>query len=174
MVTLADALTVLYPAASPLVDYTVADDGTGPRIAAWHLPGLQPTAEQLAAVTPEHVAMVRAGAQMTAAGALLLSSEPVSRAVRASDSVGYELRNNVAEVLGVVIDHVDELAAMPRAGRAAAIAGWIAADRLAWEQDGGVWAEVPPTPAAVLATGTDRVQRDELLPLVGAAVASGV
>lgn len=108
-----------------------------------------------------------------AAAALLQSGDPVPRAVRASDSVGYELRNNVAELLGVVIDHLEELAALPRAERSAALVAWVAADRAAWEAAGGVWALEPPAPAAVVATGADRVQADELLPLVGAAVAAG-
>jgi hypothetical protein len=108
-----------------------------------------------------------------AAAALLQSPDAIPRAVRASDAVSYQLRNNVAELLGVVIDHVDELAAMQRANRQAAILAWIAADRAAWEQAGGVWAEPPPAPSEVYATGTDRVQRDELLPMVGAAVAAG-
>lgn len=107
------------------------------------------------------------------AAALLQSGDAVPRAVRASDSVGYELRNNIAEVVGVLIDHIDELAALPRAERAAAIVAWIAADRAAWEAAGGVWAEIPPTPEAVYTTGTDRVQGDELLPLVAAAVMNG-
>jgi hypothetical protein len=102
--------------------------------------------------------------------ALMTDGGSVPRAVRASDVVSYQLRNNVAEVLGVLIDHVDELAAMPSASRRAAILGWIAADRTAWEQAGGVWAEPPPEPAEVYDTGTDRVQRDELVPLVGAAI----
>ncbi len=59
MVALADALGVLFPAAVPLRDYEVRDDGTGPRIAAWHLPDPQPTAEQIAAVTPAQVAAAR-------------------------------------------------------------------------------------------------------------------
>jgi hypothetical protein len=106
------------------------------------------------------------------AAALMTDGGSVPRAVRASDVVSYQLRNNVAEVLGVVIDHVDELAAMPRASRRAAILAWIAADRLSWEQAGGVWAEPPPAPSEVYDTGSDRVQRDELVPLVGAAIFS--
>jgi hypothetical protein len=104
------------------------------------------------------------------AAALLQSGDAIPRAVRASDTVSYQLRNNVAEVLGVVIDHVDELAAMPRASRRAAIIAWMAADRAAWVNAGGVWAETPPEPAGVYDTGTDRVQSDELVPLVGAAI----
>jgi hypothetical protein len=104
------------------------------------------------------------------AAALMTDGGSIPRAVRASDVVSYQLRNNVAEVLGVLIDHLDELAAMPKASRRATILGWIAADRAAWEQSGGEWAEPPPSPAEVYDTGTDRVQRDELVPLVGAAI----
>jgi hypothetical protein len=106
------------------------------------------------------------------AAALMTDGGSVPRAVRASDVVSYQLRNNVAEVLGVVIDHIDELDAMPKASRGAAIIGWITADRVAWEQAGGEWAEPPPEPAEVYDTGTDRVQFDELVPLVGAAIFS--
>lgn len=56
MVTPADALAVLYPAAEPLVDYIVADDGTGPRITFWSPAlGSEPTPEQLAVVTEQQV-----------------------------------------------------------------------------------------------------------------------
>jgi hypothetical protein len=64
MVTLAEALEVLYPNARPLVDYVVRDDGTGPRIADWSAAlGAQPTAEQLAAVTAEQVEAARRAAE---------------------------------------------------------------------------------------------------------------
>ena len=46
------ALRYLYPAADPLRDYVVADDGTGPRIAAWNLPAPQPTDAELQAALP--------------------------------------------------------------------------------------------------------------------------
>ena len=104
------------------------------------------------------------------AAALMASPDAMPRAVRAAVEVAAILRNNVAEALGVLIDHVDELAAMPKASRRGAIIDWIAADRAAWVQAGGAWAEPPPEPTEVYDTGTDRVQRNELVPLVGAAI----
>lgn len=73
MVILADAISVLFPAAVPLRDYTLVDDGSGPRIAAWHLPDPQPTPEQLAAVTPEQVDAARKAVARDAALSGLLT-----------------------------------------------------------------------------------------------------
>lgn len=54
--TLADAVFALRPAARPLADYRVEDDGTGSRIAFWSPAlGPQPTAAELAAVTEQQV-----------------------------------------------------------------------------------------------------------------------
>ncbi|GAA5513663.1 hypothetical protein Dcar01_02407 [Deinococcus carri] len=61
----------LYPAADPLRDYTVADDGTGPRITAWHLPTPQPTPAELAAALPAAQAAAQARADLTEAQAML-------------------------------------------------------------------------------------------------------
>lgn len=56
MVTTAEALSVLYPAAVPLVDYVVADAGSGAAITFWSSAlGPVPTAGQLAAVTTQQV-----------------------------------------------------------------------------------------------------------------------
>ena len=59
--TTAEALEVLYPAAVPLVDYVVADDGSGQRVGRWDAArlGPEPTAGQLSAVTDEQVAEAR-------------------------------------------------------------------------------------------------------------------
>jgi hypothetical protein len=60
VVTTADALTVLYPAAVPLVDYVVADAGAGPAITFWSATlGPQPTPAQLDAVTDQQVTAAR-------------------------------------------------------------------------------------------------------------------
>lgn len=60
MVSIADALTVLYPDAEPLVDYEVMDSGTGEFISFWAQSlGPQPTPEQLAAVTEQQVTDAR-------------------------------------------------------------------------------------------------------------------
>jgi hypothetical protein len=142
-------------------------------------PAPSATSEQIAAAqfvvasfdwSPEAQAAWEQQQNRLGAAALMTDGGSIPRAVRASDVVSYQLRNNVAEVLGVVIDHIDTLAAMAKASRRAAILTWIADDRLAWEQAGGEWAEPPPEPAEVYDTGTDRVQRDELVPLVGAAI----
>jgi XkdW protein len=45
---LAEAIRYLYPDASLIVDVVIEDDGGGPRIAAWRLPGDPPTDQQVA------------------------------------------------------------------------------------------------------------------------------
>jgi hypothetical protein len=45
---LAEAIRYLYPDASLIVDVVIEDDGGGPRIAAWRLPGDPPTDRQVA------------------------------------------------------------------------------------------------------------------------------
>jgi hypothetical protein len=56
MVTMADAVHVLFPAAVNGVDFVVQDDGQGPYLASWKAAlGAQPTADQLAAVTQVQV-----------------------------------------------------------------------------------------------------------------------
>jgi XkdW protein len=45
---LAEAIRYLYPDASLIVDVVIEDDGGGPRIAAWRLPGDPPTDLQVA------------------------------------------------------------------------------------------------------------------------------
>lgn len=59
MVAMSDAISVLFPNSIPGIDWVVADDGTGPRIARWTLSNLQPTSEQIAAVTQEQVDRLR-------------------------------------------------------------------------------------------------------------------
>jgi XkdW protein len=48
---LSNALKQLFPAADPLRDYVVQDDGVGVYIAAWRLPDPQPTPAQLQAAS---------------------------------------------------------------------------------------------------------------------------
>lgn len=56
MVTLADAIQVLFPNSVSLTDWVVADDGSGPKIIYWNAGlGSQPTQEQLNAVTDAQV-----------------------------------------------------------------------------------------------------------------------
>lgn len=83
MVTTAEALEVLFPAAVPLVDYVVADDGTGPVLVAWHLTDPRPAPDQLAAVTPDQVAGARLAKATAAALAWLAgSTDPVAVLLR--------------------------------------------------------------------------------------------
>lgn len=48
---IANALTYLFPDASPLRDYTIQDDGSGARIALWRLSAPEPTAAELVAAS---------------------------------------------------------------------------------------------------------------------------
>lgn len=59
MVTVSDALAVLFPESIPGIDWLVADSGTGPIITQWNLGGPQPTESQIAAVTQEQVDRLR-------------------------------------------------------------------------------------------------------------------
>lgn len=59
MVNLSDAIQVLFPQSRPLIDWVVSDSGSGPQITRWSIDESQPTAEQLAAVTPEQVDRLR-------------------------------------------------------------------------------------------------------------------
>lgn len=54
----------LYPDADPLRDYTVADDGSGPRLIAWNLAAPQPTPAELDAALPAAQARVEAQQEM--------------------------------------------------------------------------------------------------------------
>lgn len=66
MVSLVDQIAFLYPnvqCSSPLItgDYSVVDNGSGPRITHWNTAklGPQPTEAQLAAVTPQQIEAAR-------------------------------------------------------------------------------------------------------------------
>lgn len=59
MVTLSDAIAVLFPESRPQIDWVVTDDGTGPQITRWSLSDSQPTLEQIGAVTQEQVDRLR-------------------------------------------------------------------------------------------------------------------
>ena len=61
----------LYPEADPLRDYTVSDDGSGPRLTAWHLPTPQPTEAELNAALPAAQARAQVRAEMNDLQALL-------------------------------------------------------------------------------------------------------
>jgi hypothetical protein len=62
-----NALLYLFPDADPLADYEIQDDGNGPYISAWHLPGPQPTPEQLQAASDAVDALAAQAAQEAAA-----------------------------------------------------------------------------------------------------------
>lgn len=57
--TIPDALLVLRPTARQFADYLVSDDGSGARITRWSHPSPEPTAAEIAAVTPQQVAAAR-------------------------------------------------------------------------------------------------------------------
>ena len=84
MINLSQALNCLYPNADPLVDYTVSDDGTGPKIVRWDEVklGVRPSVETLAAVTEEAAAAAKTAKQIAAAAARLPSMDPTPVAVR--------------------------------------------------------------------------------------------
>jgi hypothetical protein len=45
---LAEAIHYLHPEADPIIDFNVTDDGSGPRVTMWKLPGAPPTDQQIA------------------------------------------------------------------------------------------------------------------------------
>lgn len=67
------ALTLrhLYPDADPLRDYTVADDGSGPKLTAWNLPTPQPTPAELEAALPAALVHAEARRELSEAQAML-------------------------------------------------------------------------------------------------------
>ena len=86
MVSLADAILVLFPAARPLVDFDVIDrgDGQGAQVAFWSAAlGPPPTAAQLAAVTAQQVQAARQQRSQAAALALLGDPGGTGTALRA-------------------------------------------------------------------------------------------
>ncbi len=89
MVTLSDAIQVLYPSARPDTgagarDYTIADDGTGPRIAFW-APALgpQPTQAQIDAVTQAQVDAAKAVKRRATAAELFVRDDGDGQILRA-------------------------------------------------------------------------------------------
>jgi hypothetical protein len=71
MVTIAQAIQVLYPLAEPLRDFAVYDTGTGPVITFWDTAalGVQPTQAQLDAVTQAQVDALLAQQRQAVIGA---------------------------------------------------------------------------------------------------------
>ena len=68
---IAPTLRFLYPDADPLRDYTVADDGSGPRLIAWNLAAPQPTPAELDAALPAALAHAEARQEMAQVQAML-------------------------------------------------------------------------------------------------------
>jgi hypothetical protein len=167
MVALAEALEVLFPAAVPLVDYEVSDDGTGPRITRWSdALGARPTADQVAAVTADQVAAARTAKLRAAAGSLLTTAaEPVHVSIRAADTAEWTFgRNEVAECLWAALTLVCD-----RANVAVPTAAEIA-DRITTLRAGSE----PGVPAADVADrGRRRLTQAEVLALIGATVRAG-
>lgn len=145
MVTLADALGVLVPSAEPLRDYLVYDDGTGQRLAEWHLPDPPPTAAQLAAVTDADVTAARLARQRQAALAAAVSDgSGVGVGNRAAESVGATRDNDLAETLAAVCDLLGVTAEQ--------LAARIAARRLTTPPPAGA-----PAPPDVVGSATTRL-----------------
>jgi uncharacterized protein YkwD len=110
MVSLAEAIRVLYPAADPLRDYSVSDDGSGPQIARWDEDRLGPipTPEQIAVVTDADVAAARLAMVRSAARSLVTSPDPIPRAVRALGVVVNAALNQVREQLDLPPIPIDQ------------------------------------------------------------------
>jgi uncharacterized protein YkwD len=110
MVSLPEALGVLYPEAVPLRDYSVSDYGSGPQIVWWDagLLGPIPTPEALAAVTQEAVEAARTARARNAARALVTSPDPIPRAVRALGIVVNAALNEIRSSLGLPIVKIDQ------------------------------------------------------------------
>lgn len=64
---LGQAVAELFPDADPLKDYTVQDDGKGPRLAVWNLGVPRPSPEQLEAAWGRLATRLRAEASEEAA-----------------------------------------------------------------------------------------------------------
>jgi hypothetical protein len=170
VVKLADAVTVLFPAARPLVDYILSDDGTGPLITYWSPTlGTQPTADRLASVTQAEVD--EAGVARTVAAAeqiLSHSAESDHVAIRAADAAQWSFgRNDVAECVWAALALVCQRAnvALPTAGE---IAAQITTNRQAVSVS-----PQAPAPADVAARGTRRLTQSEILALIGGVLAEG-
>jgi hypothetical protein len=85
MVSVAQAVAVLFPAAAPGVDYEVQDDGQGAHIVRWIAArlGPRPTPQQLAAVTAAQVTAHLQQQAQAAAQALLADPGATGTALRA-------------------------------------------------------------------------------------------
>lgn len=161
MVTLADALSVLYPAAEPLRDYTLVDDGTGPRIVAWNLPAPQPTQAELDAVTEQQVVAVRVGKRRQEAGiAAATAADGTSVANRAAESVGASRDNDLAETMRALCGLLGITTAQ--------LADRITADRATYPPPTG-----SPTPAEAVASATTRLDATAINQRVGLYIAVG-
>jgi hypothetical protein len=64
--TLHDIIQSIYPAADPMYDYRIQDDGGGPYLAAWYIAGPIPTGVTMANNALAEFARLNAAAQETA------------------------------------------------------------------------------------------------------------
>lgn len=162
MVTIPDALSVLFPAAAPLRDYVVSDDGSGAVITYWSESlGTQPTPAELAAVTAEQVAAARLAKNRTDAGsAAVYASDGLAVANRAAESVGATRDNDLAETLRALCDL---LSITPQQ-----LADRITANRVVTPPPEGA-----PTPADVVTSATTRYDGPTIFGLNAAYIAGG-
>ena len=98
------ALRYLHPQDSPIDDYTLADDGSGPQIVAWHLPTPQPTPEELAAALPAAQARAAAQADLTETQAMLDERYRLYNRANASGNTqdAAEIQGEVAKLLAYI------------------------------------------------------------------------
>ncbi len=164
MVTLSDALAVLFPAALPLIDYVLVDSGSGQHIAVWRLADPLPSADQLAAVTADQVTSARLAKKRAAAAELLATADGDEHvAIRAADGAAFTHANTVAECWWAALTLVCQ-----RAGVAVPTASEIAAQVTALRTtDPGVPAD------QVADQGRRRLTQPEILTLIGGVIQSG-
>lgn len=124
MVSLADALFVLYSSAIPNKDYLIADDGSGPKITKWDSAklGPEPTSATIAGVTDQQVADAKASAVRNAAASLVGATTDVPVAVRAVALVLQDGLNEIRQKVGIPVkteaDGMAAIAAAISSGRA--------------------------------------------------------
>ena len=98
------ALRYLHPQASPIDDYTLADDGSGPQIVAWRLSTPQPTPAELEAALPAAQARAAAQADLTETQAMLDERYRLYNRANASGNTqdAAEIQGEVAELLAYI------------------------------------------------------------------------
>jgi len=169
MVSLPDALYVLFPTADPFRDYSLSDDGSGPRITAWYLTDPQPTPEQLSAVTDEQVIEARVARTLNAAGAILTTSGAADHvAIRSADVAEWTFgRNDVAECMWAIAQIICDRAGILRP-TTLEIANRITENRRSVPVD-----PQSPEPLGVAERGKRRLTESEIVELIASVLSSG-